>query len=141
VQRPVFHQLFKLPVQNLQHWYQLLWRLPQAVISTLPLQVQQTMKARLQSLQFQLSVTQVTLTQELSTSTEGHKMSHVERIVNLATDQIIEQPYTKEQIAELNANLAKQTTQLETEATKATEKAALLVKLGITDDEAKLLLS
>lgn len=31
--------------------------------------------------------------------------------------------------------------ELEAEATKAAEKAALLTKLGITDDEAKLLLS
>ena len=72
---------------------------------------------------------------------EGHKMSHIERIVNLENDQIIEQPYTKEQIAEVNSNLAKQATQLEMEAQKATEKAALLHKLGITELEAALLLS
>jgi hypothetical protein len=68
-------------------------------------------------------------------------MTYIERIVNADTNQITEQPYTEEQLAEVDAAQKKLKEMQEAEATKATEKAALLAKLGITDDEAKLLLS
>ena len=53
--------------------------------------------------------------------------------------------YTEAEIAEVEleiaAKQAEAQTKAEAEATKAAEKAALLAKLGITEDEAKLLLS
>jgi hypothetical protein len=67
-------------------------------------------------------------------------MTYIERIVNADTNETIEKPYTKEQLAEVDAAQKKLKEMQTAEATKATEKAALLVKLGITADEAKLLL-
>jgi hypothetical protein len=64
---------------------------------------------------------------------------------DISTGQITEVSLSKNEIEELGKLAAKfaeeQTAQLEAAATKASEKAALLAKLGITDDEAKLLLS
>jgi hypothetical protein len=58
-----------------------------------------------------------------------------EQIVRDATPEEIEARET-----EVNAYLANQELQMQAAAAKATEKAALLAKLGITADEAKLLL-
>ena len=68
-------------------------------------------------------------------------MTYIEKIVDTLTGEITEKPYTKEQLAELKtyANLAI-AEQAKAEA-KATAKAALLDRLGISEDEAKLLLS
>jgi hypothetical protein len=68
-------------------------------------------------------------------------MTYIEKIVDSSTGEIINNPYSKEQLAELKtyANLAI-TEQLEAKA-NAQAKASLLTKLGITADEAKLLLS
>jgi hypothetical protein len=60
---------------------------------------------------------------------------------NLETGEVIEIELTAEEIAELSALRAKTEAKIAAETQKATEKAALLVKLGITADEAKLLLS
>jgi len=63
------------------------------------------------------------------------------RIHNIETDEIIDREMNaaefKQYEADQKANAAKQ---IEAEA-KATAKSALLEKLGITEDEAKLLLS
>lgn len=68
-----------------------------------------------------------------------------EKIVDISTGQEIIKELSKEQIAELNATKAKldaEIVRLETEnAAKATAKAELLAQLGITEDQAKLLLS
>jgi hypothetical protein len=65
--------------------------------------------------------------------------------VNATTNEIIERDPTPEEIAQELADrerLAKQAkAKSEAEAIKAAEKSALLAKLGITADEAKLLLS
>ena len=75
--------------------------------------------------------------------TEYHKMTNKPqvKIVNCSTGVETIEDATKEQIEEF-AQIAKQKTaaQNETEA-KATAKAALLEKLGITAEEAQLLLS
>lgn len=68
-------------------------------------------------------------------------MTYIERIFDASTGEITEQPLSAKQIAEIEANIAKAQADLETQAAKAHEKAALLAKLGITEDEAKLLLS
>ena len=62
-------------------------------------------------------------------------------IVNVTTGEEIEREMNAEEIAqrELDVNEANAIAQMETQ--KLADKAALLAKLGITDDEAKLLLS
>jgi hypothetical protein len=66
-------------------------------------------------------------------------------IVDCSTGVVAEIPLTGEEIAQREIDTAQAETDriaLEAEATqKAAEKAALLAKLGITDDEAKLLLA
>ncbi len=69
-----------------------------------------------------------------------HRLEH-----DVITGEVKEIPLTNKEIQELQnqatifaAKIAEEEAQL---ATKAAEKAALLAKLGITDDEAKLLLS
>jgi hypothetical protein len=46
-----------------------------------------------------------------------------------------------QELAQWNADQASEAAQAQAEAAKAHEKSALLAKLGITEDEAKLLLS
>jgi len=68
-------------------------------------------------------------------------MTRIHKIVDANTNEVIERPYSKEEMAEyeLDAKL-KQKEQAQAES-KATAKAALLEKLGITAEEATLLLS
>lgn len=68
-------------------------------------------------------------------------MTYIERIVNAETNEVIEQDYTKAQLAEVEDFNKKLKARQAAEALKAAEKSALLTKLGISDDEAKLLLS
>ena len=63
------------------------------------------------------------------------------RIHNLENNEIIDREMNAEELAQKEADQAERLTRQEAEATKAAEKAALLTRLGITDDEAKLLLS
>ena len=60
---------------------------------------------------------------------------------NSQTGEVIERKMTAEELAQFEADQTAEATRQTTEAQKATEKAALLSKLGITEDEAKLLLS
>ena len=60
---------------------------------------------------------------------------------NLETNEIIDREMTAAELAQWEASKTAEILKQEAEAQKATEKAALLAKLGITDDEAKLLLS
>lgn len=60
---------------------------------------------------------------------------------NVTTGEIIDREMTAEELAEVTAAEAVQAAKAEAEAAKAAEKAALLAKLGISEDEAKLLLS
>lgn len=68
-----------------------------------------------------------------------------EVIVNLQTNEIVEQEMSAEVSAEIDAATQKQIELEAAEQTKlaeiATAKASLLDRLGITADEAKLLLS
>ena len=62
------------------------------------------------------------------------------RIHNVETDEIIDREMTDQEFAQYEADQALQATaQAEAEA-KATAKAALLTRLGITAEEAQLLL-
>ena len=62
-------------------------------------------------------------------------------IHNAATGEVIEREMTKAEADQLAADAALSKAKTEAEATKVAEKAALLARLGISDDEAKLLLS
>lgn len=65
-------------------------------------------------------------------------------IANVETGEIIEREMTADEIkaekAEQAERAAKEAEALEAESQKAADKAALLSKLGITEDEARLLL-
>jgi hypothetical protein len=65
--------------------------------------------------------------------------------VNCATGEVVERPLTAEEIAQREADAQAAATAKAEEDAKAAEaaeaKAALLTKLGITEDEAKLLLA
>jgi len=63
------------------------------------------------------------------------------RIHNVETNEVIDREMTDAEFAAFEADQAAQATaQAEAEA-KATAKAALLTQLGITEEQAKLLLS
>jgi len=65
--------------------------------------------------------------------------------VNCATGEVVERPLTAEELAQREADAQAATIAKAEEDAKAAQnaeaKAALLTKLGITADEAKLLLS
>jgi hypothetical protein len=63
------------------------------------------------------------------------------KIHNAETGEIITRDMTAEEITQREADQAAAVTQAAAEAAKAAEKEALLDRLGITADEAKLLLS
>lgn len=83
--------------------------------------------------------------QALSIYTVGVKVSNLAAVANVSKGTFEQREMTAEELkkdAEHRAETKKQNDlELETQAAKATDKAALLAKLGITDDEAKLLLS
>lgn len=60
---------------------------------------------------------------------------------NAETGEIIEREMTAAELAQLETDNATAQAEAETKAAKASEKAALLEQLGITADQAKLLLS
>ena len=60
---------------------------------------------------------------------------------NVETGEVTEREMTVEELEQFELNKAEAIARAEAQATKAEEKAALLAKLGITEDEAKLLLS
>jgi hypothetical protein len=65
--------------------------------------------------------------------------------VNCATGEVVERPLTTEELAQREADAAAFAAKKHEEDAKAAAdaeaKAALLTKLGITEDEAKLLLA
>lgn len=67
-------------------------------------------------------------------------MEYKEKIVDITTGKITWRDYTAEEIAEAEAAQLRSQAEIEAEAAKAVEKAALLTRLGITAEEAALLL-
>lgn len=63
------------------------------------------------------------------------------KIHSVETGEVIEREMNAEELAQLTKDKAEVTAALAEAKRKAAEKAALLAKLGITEDEAKLLLS
>jgi hypothetical protein len=72
-------------------------------------------------------------------------MTYIERIHDIITGEIIERLFTQDEIKEAEAEALRiknlNDVRVTEESQKASAKAALLEKLGITEDEAKLLLS
>ena len=62
------------------------------------------------------------------------------RIHNIETDEIIDREMNDAEFAVYEADQAAEAERIAAEAAKAAEKEALLTRLGITADEAKLLL-
>ena len=62
-------------------------------------------------------------------------------IHNVETGEIVEREMNADEYAQWQLDQAQEITKKEAEATKAAGKSALLAKLGITEDEARLLLS
>jgi hypothetical protein len=62
------------------------------------------------------------------------------RIHDLSTDEIIDREMNDEEFAQYEADQAAEIERQSAEAQKATDKAALLAQLGITEEQAKLLL-
>lgn len=63
------------------------------------------------------------------------------KLHNAETGEILEREMNADELAQWEADNVLRAERKEAQAAKAAEKAALLAKLGITDDEAKLLLS
>ena len=63
------------------------------------------------------------------------------RIHNTETDEVIDREMNDAEFAQYEADQAAATEKAAAEAAKAAEKAAILERLGITAEEAKLLLS
>jgi len=63
------------------------------------------------------------------------------RIHDIATDKVIDREMTDAEFTQFQADNAAAQLAAEAKATKAAEKAALLAQLGITEDQAALLLS
>lgn len=60
---------------------------------------------------------------------------------NVETGEVVERDATSDELAQFNADKAAFEARVAGEAAKAAAKAALLDRLGITADEAKLLLA
>ncbi len=73
-----------------------------------------------------------------SMATRTVKEIEVEKLFRQIGDEVVE--YTAAEYAQYKIDQAEDKLRAEAEAAKAADKAALLVKLGITADEAKLLL-
>jgi hypothetical protein len=63
------------------------------------------------------------------------------RIHNVETDEVIDREMTDAEFAEYELGQVKAEEERQAEAIKAADKVALLARLGMTADEAKLLLS
>jgi hypothetical protein len=66
-------------------------------------------------------------------------MAKTIKIVNVETGEEIEREMTAAEIAQAKADEAEHKAQVKAEQDRLAEKAALLAKLGITENEAKLL--
>ena len=62
------------------------------------------------------------------------------KIHNVTTGEVSEREMTDQEIAQMESDAVASQLQMEAEAAKVAEKAALLDKLGITAEEAQLLL-
>lgn len=68
-------------------------------------------------------------------------MSYKEKIVNVETGEETWRDYTPEEIAKVQASIAKAEADQQELAAKAAQKQQVLEMLGITEEQAKLILS
>ena len=68
-------------------------------------------------------------------------MTYIERIFDAASNETIERSYNAKEIAELEKEQIEADKRIEAQNAKTIAKNALLAKLGITTEEAALLLS
>lgn len=61
-------------------------------------------------------------------------------IVNCETGEVIERPLSQEELTQQVIDEAKVNTDIEAATTKAAQRQALLSRLGITEEEARILL-
>ena len=79
---------------------------------------------------------------ELTPFTESHKMDKLTVLEhNVETGEVIERDMTAEELAQWELDQAQAHAKVQQIAEAQAAKAALLEKLGITEEEAKLLLS
>ena len=64
-----------------------------------------------------------------------------EKIVNVSTGEEVIRPYTEDEIKEVEAERVKIAAKQKEQQDKAIARALIIEKLGLTEDEAKLLLS
>jgi hypothetical protein len=69
------------------------------------------------------------------------KTKMMKTIVNCETGEVIEREFTAEEITQFEIDMENQLAIKAAEQVKAAQKSALLERLGLTEDEAKLLLS
>jgi curli biogenesis system outer membrane secretion channel CsgG len=67
-------------------------------------------------------------------------MTFIHRIVNTETGEVIERDYNKNELDEVKANQVKIDAEVNEIEAKASARAAILDRLGITADEAAILL-
>jgi hypothetical protein len=75
-------------------------------------------------------------------------MTYFERIHNVETNEIVERPFTEEEIAQVEARKAESQAKAQTEEQQAAEEAsrlsaklAIYAKLGLTEEEINTLIS
>jgi hypothetical protein len=68
-------------------------------------------------------------------------MTYIHKTIDAITGEVTEAPYSKAELDEVKANEKIDLAKAAEKAAKLAQKNALLEKLGITEDEAKLLLS
>lgn len=82
------------------------------------------------------------LCREQSTSMESHKMNEAIWVEhNLETDELIERPFSNEELKQLEKDSIEGKKLKDELALKENQRTALIAKLGITEEEAKLLLA
>ena len=64
----------------------------------------------------------------------------IHRIVNAESGEVIVREYTPEELEELHSNIEKAKKLIAEEEAKAAARQAILDRLGLTEDEARLLL-
>ena len=67
-------------------------------------------------------------------------MTFIHRVVNTETNEVIDKDYTKKELDEVKANQKRIDAEIAEAEAKATAKAAILDRIGLTADELKTIL-
>ena len=66
--------------------------------------------------------------------------NYTERIVNIETGEVTIRPYTQEEIAEVESNIAANEAKIQKTNSNTAARKAVLDRLGLTEEEAQLIL-